>query len=192
VRDAQRKKSEMDTTEEKKEEVQQVDEKKTDATPAALSAEELQKKLDEMERHAKNKEEEAARVQKKLEKFQTDEDKRKKDELSEIDRLKLEKQEAETKAINAEATLQTERVRNSIYAEANKPQFGEKKQKFIKPEIAYQLLSDEDKAGDIAEALKKLAKENPFLLEALTEANKNNLIPKSGHTQSRDSRRIIL
>lgn len=154
---------------EEEQEVVKVDEtKKEESTAGAkpqVTVEDLQKQLEESARHAKNKEEEAARIQKKLETFQAAEDKRKKDELSELDRLKLEKQEAETKAAAAEATLQTERIKNNIYAEANKPQFGEKKQKFVKPEMAYRLLTDEEKAGDITDALKKLAKENPFLLE---------------------------
>lgn len=63
--------------------------------------EELQKKIDELTRHATNKEQEAARVRKKVEAFEQAEADRKKSEMSEIDRLKLEKQEADTRAETA-------------------------------------------------------------------------------------------
>lgn len=153
----------MDAEEEIKEETEaeNAEEEKAGEKPAEVSADEYQKMKSALK--AANKE--AASRRKQLEEFQAAEDKRKKDELSEIDRLKLEKQEAETKAATAEATLQAERAKNAIYAEASKAQFGDKKQPFEKPEIACKLLSDEDKAGDVVDALKKLAKENPFLLK---------------------------
>lgn len=156
----------MDATEEKKDNAVE-DAKKEESTEGKkpASSEELQKQLDELTRHAKNKEEEAVRVQKKFEKLQADEDKRKKEELSELDRLKLEKQEAETKAEAAERTLQTERAKSSIYAEANKAQFGDKKVKFVDAEVVYQLLTEEEKAGDIITALQAKAKKYPFLLD---------------------------
>jgi hypothetical protein len=142
-------------------EVETTEEEKTGEKPVEVSAEEYKRMQSALK--AANKESAARRKQ--IEELQAADDKRKKDELSEIDRLKLEKQEAETKAATAEATLQAERVKNQIYAEASKAQFGEKKQPFEKPEIAYKLLSDEDKAGDVEDALKRLAKENPFLLK---------------------------
>lgn len=107
----------------------------------------------------------AEKAEKALLKFQEAEDKRKKDELSEIDRLKLEKKEAEEKAVQAQAVLLAERSKFEIIAEATKPQFGDKKQKFINPEIAFRLLGDEDKAKGTLAALNELAKANPFLLE---------------------------
>lgn len=154
---------------------------------SAPSIDDLQKQIDELTRHAKNKEEEAARVQKKLEKFQADEDARKKAELSEIDRLKLERQEALTKAEQAEAILQAERTKNLIYAEASKPQFGDKKYKFLKPDIAYQLLTDEEKSGDVLEGLKRLAKENDFLLEKPTASGDGVGSPARSKTKSNNS-----
>mgnify|MGYP001285114408 CR=1 FL=1 len=154
----------MDTEEKKVEETAKVEEKAVEKT-APVTTEALQKQLEELQRHAKNKEEEAARVQKKLETFQAAEDKRKKDELGELDRLKLEKKEAEEKATQAQAVLQAERTKYEVLAEAGKAQFGEKKLKFINPEIAFRLLSDEDKAKGIVNALNELAKANPFLLD---------------------------
>jgi len=108
----------------------------------------------------------AEKAEKALLKFQEAEDKRKKDELSELDRLKLEKQEAETRAQNAANELLAEREKNTIYAEANKAQFGEGKAKFAEPEVAYKLLDPELKEKGILQALQELAKKHPYLLEA--------------------------
>jgi hypothetical protein len=130
----------------------------------------------------------AEKAEKALLKFQEAEDKRKKDELSEIDRLKLEKREAEDKAEKAATELQIEREKITILAEANKPQFGEKKQKFCNPEIAYKLLTPEDKAKGITEALKELAKENPFLLEQPAQTGDGVGSPKKNNSKSLDEK----
>jgi hypothetical protein len=132
-------------------------------TTAPVTIEELQKKLDELTRHASNKEAEALRVHKKVEAFEKAEAERKQAEMTEMDKLSAKLAEAEAKRTEAEKTLQDERVKNEIYAEASKMQFGNK-QKFASPEIAFKLLSEEDKAS-ILPALQKLAKDNPFLLE---------------------------
>lgn len=162
----------MDTEEKKVEEVAQgetPEQKKTETvTP---SSEEMQKKIDELERHARNKEQEAARVQKKLEAFQQAEDQRKKDEMSEVDRIKLEKTEADQRAERAEKALTDERIKNAVYAEADKAQYGEKKSRFVSPDIAYRLLDlskiefEDGKVTGVADLLKALAKDSPFLLE---------------------------
>lgn len=112
----------------------------------------------------------AEKAEKALQKFQEAEDKRKKDELSELDRLKLEKQEAENKAQAAADELIAEREKNTIYAEANKPQFGEGKAKFAEPEIAYKLLDPELKSKGILQALQELAKAHPYLLESTAQS----------------------
>jgi hypothetical protein len=177
----------MDTEEKKQDETAKVEEKAVEKT-APVTNDVLQKQLEDLQRHAKNKEEEAARIQKKLENFQAAEDKRKKDELSELDRLKLEKQEAENKATQAQTELQTERERNSILAEANKPQFGDKKLKFISPEIAYKLLTKDDKEKGIVSALQELAKASPFLLETPAVAGDGVGSPRKGIKSSEEQK----
>ncbi len=118
------------------------------------------------------------KAEKELQKFQAAEDKRKKDELSEVDRVKLEKTESDQRAERAEKALTDERVKNAIYAEANKAQYGEKKSKFVSPEIAYKLLDlsrievEDGKVTGVADMLKTLAKDNPFLLEQATNGDR--------------------
>jgi len=180
----------MDTEEKKIEETEKVEEKAVEKT-APVTTEALQKQLEELQRHAKNKEEEAARVQKKLEGFQAAEDKRKKDELTELERLKLEKKEAEEKATQAQAVLIAERTKYEVLAEAGKPQFGDKKLKFINPEIAFRLLSDEDKAKGIINALTELAKENPFLLEQPAANGDGVGSPKKSNQKSLDEKQLV-
>jgi hypothetical protein len=185
--ETQKGKSEMDTEEKKDEQTEKVEEKATEKV-APVTTEALQKQLEELQRHAKNKEEEAARVQKKLETFQAAEDKRKKDELSEVERLKLEKKEAEEKATQAQAVLIAERTKYEVLAEAGKAQFGDKKQKFIDPNIAFRLLSDEDKAKGIVNALNELAKANPFLLEQPAANGAGVGSPKQNKSKSSDEK----
>jgi chromatin segregation and condensation protein Rec8/ScpA/Scc1 (kleisin family) len=185
--ETQKGKSEMDTEEKKDEQTEKVEEKATEKV-APATTEALQKQLEELQRHAKNKEEEAARVQKKLETFQAAEDKRKKDELSEVERLKLEKKEAEEKATQAQAVLIAERTKYEVLAEAGKAQFGDKKQKFINPEIAFRLLSDEDKAKGILVALNELAKANPFLIEQPAANGDGVGSPKKEKSKSLDEK----
>jgi hypothetical protein len=173
---------------EKQEDVKVDETKKDDSTadkkPATVTAEDLQKQLDELTRHAKNKEEEAARVQKKLEKYQADEEQRKKDALSEVDRLKLEKQEALDKAATLESKYQAETIKHEIFAEAGKAQFGEtKKQKFIDAETAYALLSKDEIEKGIPQALANLAKSKPFLLESV-QAGDGVGSPKAGKSKT--------
>jgi hypothetical protein len=151
--------------------------------PTALPVEHMIPKSRLDEEIAKAKKAEAALV-----KFQEAEDKRKKNELSELDRLKLEKQEAENKATQAQTELQTERERNSILAEASKPQFGDKKMKFCNPEIAYRLLTEDDKSKGIVSALQELAKANPFLLETPAVAGDGVGSPRKGIKSSEEQK----
>lgn len=150
-------------------------------TPAEIEKKEFLKRLADV--NAK-----AEKAERALLKFQEVEDKRKKDELSELDRLKLEKQEAENKATQAQTELQTERERNSILAEASKPQFGDKKMKFCNPEIAYRLLTEDDKAKGIVSALQELAKVNPFLLETPAVAGDGVGSPRKGIKSSEEQK----
>jgi chromosome segregation ATPase len=60
-----------------------------------LTAEELQKALEQAQRSLKNKEEEAQRVHSKLKKFEEQEEEKRKAELSEIDKLKAELKETQ-------------------------------------------------------------------------------------------------
>lgn len=151
--------------------------------PAAKEAEHMipKSRLDEVLAKAE-------KAEKALLKFQEAEDKRKKDELSEIERLKLEKKEAEEKAAQAESVLLAERSKFEIIAEASKPQFGDKKQKFINPEIAFKLLGDEDKAKGILVALNELAKASPFLLEQPTQSGDGVGSPKKNNSKSIDEK----
>jgi hypothetical protein len=128
--------------------------------PAAKEAEHMIPKSRLDEEIAKSKKAEAA-----LFKFQEAEDKRKKEEMSELDRLKIEKKEAEDKAQKAADELTSEREKNQIFAEASKPQFGDGKLKFAEPEVAYKLLDAEEKAKGILQALTELAKKHPYLLD---------------------------
>lgn len=176
----------MDTEDKQQEpETQKVEEGESEK-PVTITAEEFKKMQDAL--RTANKE--AAARRKQLDEYQAAEEKRKKDEMSEVERLKLEKQEAESKAAQAEATLKAERVKMEIFAEASKAQFGDKKQKFVKPEIAYQLLTDEQKnGGDIVSALKAMAKDNPFLLEQPPTGDGVGS-PKGGKSQSKDEPRV--
>lgn len=74
-------------------------------TTETLTAEELQKALEEAQRSLKNKTEEAARVHAKLTKFEAAEEERRKAELSEIDRLKADLQAAQTAAKQAQIAV---------------------------------------------------------------------------------------
>ena len=72
----------MDTEEKKVEETQVEKTEEKAAEKAAPTVEELQKKIDELTRHSTNKEEEAARVQKKIEALEQAEKKRLEAELT--------------------------------------------------------------------------------------------------------------
>lgn len=108
---------------------------------------------------------------KKLAELETAEKTRREAELSEIDKANVRLTEAAQRAERAEKALTDERVKNAVYAEANKAQYGEKQSKFVSPEIAYKLLDlseieiKDGKPIGIADQLKTLAKNNPFLLE---------------------------
>ena len=158
----------MDIEEKKDEVIEKVEitkEEKAGAKPAALSVEDLQRQLDEQTRHAKNKEEEAARVQKKLEKFQADEDKRKKDEMTETERLKVEKVEAETKLQQAEAKAKRTLVRSAIMAEANKLKFKDPEDAIKHLDLSTFDVDETDNVKGVKEAVDALAKSKDYLLD---------------------------
>jgi len=160
-------------TEEKKEEVKAVE-------TTAPTIEELQKKLDELTRHAANKEQEAERVQKKVAAFEKAEAERKTAEMTEMEKLTAKLNEAEAKRQEAEKVLEAEREKNQIFAEASKPQFGDGKLKFAEPEIAYKLLDAEMKAKGIVEGLAELAKKHPYLLDKPAATGDGVGSPKKG------------
>jgi hypothetical protein len=130
------------------------------------------------------------KAEKALAKFQEAEDKRKKDELSEVERVKLEKTESDQRAEKAEKALTDERIKNAVYAEANKAQFGEKKVKFVSAEVAYKLLDlstieiADGKVKGIDTALKALAKDNPFLLEQADNGDRVGSPRRNGQRQN--------
>lgn len=94
----------MDTEEKKTEEKQdEKSEEKKATEKAAPTIEELQKRNEELERHAKNKEEEAARVQKKVEAFERAEKERAEAQLSKEQLLEKQKADAEAEAEKAKA-----------------------------------------------------------------------------------------
>jgi hypothetical protein len=164
----------MDTIEEKKEE-----EKKAVETTAP-TIEELQKKLDELTRHATNKEQEAARVQKKVEAFEKAEAERKTAEMTEMEKLTAKLNEAEAKRIEAEEKLIAKNEETLILTEANKPQFGVSKLKFAEPELVPLLLTPEMKVKGITEALQELAKNHPSLLDKPAASGDGVGSPKKG------------
>lgn len=114
---------------------------------------------------------------KKLAELEAAEKTRREAELSEIDKANAKLTEADARAERAEKALVDERIKNAVYAEANKAQYGEKKSKFVSPEIAYKLLDlskievEDDKVTGIPDLLKALAKENSFLLELPDEGD---------------------
>lgn len=154
-------------------EVKEVEETEKGETPetkttetVVITPEELQKKIDELTRHAKNKEEEAARVQKKLEAFELAEAERKKSELSEVERAKQEKQEADARAEKAEkeladqrATIAAEKAFAAVVAKLNLGFFNDKAR-----EDAFALM-DMSKPTEFENVIKKLKEEKPYLFK---------------------------
>lgn len=163
--------------EEKKEEEKKVDE----GSPASSATKDEhmipKSRLDEV--LAK-----ADKAEKELLKLKAQEEERKKKDLSEVDRLKVEKEQAEHDAAQAKLDLQAEREKNTAIAEASKLQFGsdkDKKQRFIDLEVAYKLLTPEAKEKGIINALTDLAKNSPYLLEvAAPSTNKGGGSPTKG------------
>lgn len=119
------------------------------------------------------------------------EQKRKDAELSDAEQAKKAKETAEAEAAKAKADLRTERLKNKFLAQASKLEYGEgdKKYKFIDPERAYALavadgaemaIDDTGKITGVSEALTKLAKEAPYLLEKETPTTKPPSGPNKG------------
>ena len=170
--------------EEKKVEEEKVVEEKTEQEAADFDAwlakqpEAVQKLYEQKTaglKSALDKERTASKANKdtlkKLAELEAAEKTRREAELSEIDKATAKLTEADQRAERAEKALTDERVKNAVYAEANKAQYGEKKSKFVSPEIAYKLLDlskievEDGKVTGVADMLKALAKDNPFLLE---------------------------
>jgi predicted KAP-like P-loop ATPase len=96
--------------------------------------------------------------------------KRRQAELSEVEQLKAKIAESEKAKADAEARVNDALIRHAVEMAANKL-------KFHRPEVAYQLLDlaevsiDEDgKVSGVDEALKKLVKENAYLVNTGAEA----------------------
>ena len=132
---------------------------------------------------------------KKLADLEAAEKTRREAELSEIDKANAKLTEAAQRAERAEQALTNERVKNAVYAEANKAQFGEKKSKFVSPEIAYKLLDlskieiEDGKVTGVGEMLKALAKENPFLLEQPSNGDRVGSPRAGGQKQQPETKR---
>ncbi len=151
--------------------------------PAAKSQHEKLITAMKSERLEKKKE---AKRRKELEDADTE---RKNKELSAADLLKKENETLADRVTKAEGDLQTERVRTRFISEAGKSEFGEgeKKQRFIDPDAAYDLAVarkfemklDGGKPTGITEALKELAKMT-YLLEPADTGASRQPGPKKG------------
>lgn len=116
---------------------------------------------------------EYAKSLKRLTELEEAEEKRKAEALTQEQKLQglVEAERKQREA--AEQTLKQERIRNAVYLEATKPQFGERKSRFIDPAEAELFMAqygeveiDEDgKVNGVVEALHKLAKAKAHLLE---------------------------
>ena len=132
---------------------------------------------------------------KKLADLEAAEKTRREAELSEIDKANAKLTEAAQRAERAEQALTNERVKNAVYAEANKAQYGEKKSKFVDPEIAYKLLDlsrieiDGGKVTGVADLLKALAKDSPFLLEQPSNGDRVGSPRAGGQKQQPETKR---
>lgn len=82
-----------------------------------VTVEDLQAQLEQLERTAKNKAEEAARVHKKLEAYEKAEDERKRAEMSEMDRIKADLEATQTQLKRA----QLDNLKNTIATELGLP-----------------------------------------------------------------------
>lgn len=98
------------------------------------------------------------KAQRALEKYQADEEKKKLADMTEIERLKAEKTTAETKALQFQKDLETERERNAVITKANDLNFQNAEQ-------AYKLAERDENGKVESGALEKLAKESPYLLK---------------------------
>ena len=143
-------------------------------TTETLTAEELHKALAEAQRSLKNKSEEATRVHAKLQRFEAAEEERRKAELSEIERLKLDLEQAQTKARQAELSA----LKREIADKTGLP-----------AALALRL------TGETPEALEADAK---ALLEALPKKTAPNINPTNpgtttqGETREERNRRLGL
>ena len=130
--------------------------------------------------------EEAAR-RKKLEALETEAQKRKEADMSELQKAQSHAQELETKLADYESEMQELRLRHAIERAAGA-------MKFINPEEAYKLADlsaiefDEEGKLDaeaIDTALKALAKRSPYLLEQGETQPKEKKAPDIGATPGR-------
>lgn len=108
----------------------------------------------------------------RLAELEAAEEKRKADSLSAEQKLQNELEAERKIRLEAEQTLQTERLNTAIMTEASKPQFGDGKSKFVAPEDTLLFIGqygevkfEDGKVVGVLDALKKLATAKPHLLE---------------------------
>jgi hypothetical protein len=137
-------------------------------TPPVPTVEQLLKENEDLKRHSKNKEEEAARVHKENEMFRKQDEDRKKAELTEVDRLKAEKAEAETKRTEAEKLLVDERAKVAS-EKAFSAVVGKLKIVFANDKARENVYKQMDVANteEYEEAIKKIMTDEPYYFKAI-------------------------
>lgn len=114
-------------------------------------------------------------AKKELTKLQAAEEARKKEALSELDRTKLERDEAKTRLTTLEQQLETTRIESSVLFEAAKL-------RFVDPQDAIKMINRKDitidaetgEVSGVAEALKALVKAKPYLVANGEEGDDKN------------------
>jgi len=137
------------------------------AQPATktLTVEEVQAQLEELRKQLSAVNKESAGRRKKIEEIEAAEAKRKQAELSELDQLKAKLAEQEKARLEAEGKASEALIRHAVEMAAAT-------MKFHNPEIAYHLLDlaevsigEDGKVAGVEDALKKLIKSNPYLVD---------------------------
>jgi len=138
----------------------------TPVTTKVPTVEELQAELEGLRQQLKTVNSESAGRRKKLEEIEAAEAKRKLAELSELDQLKAKLAEQEKARLEAESRANEALIRHAVEMAAAT-------MKFHNPEIAYHLLDlaevsigEDGKVAGVEDALKKLIKSNPYLVDA--------------------------
>lgn len=130
---------------------------------------------------------EAAERRKKLETYEQAETAKKEAEMTAAQKAEARAIEADARALAAESKLQAALIKGEFNTEANKAQFGDDgKKKFIDPEAAFKLAEltavtvEDGKVSGVADALRTLAKQYPWMLENSTTTQAGPTSPVKG------------
>jgi len=120
---------------------------------------------------------------KKLKTFEDAEAQRKKDELSDVDKAKLETKEANDKLTAAQEALYNTRIRSAVVLEASRLKFADAGDAYNLADLSGTEIAEDGTVSGVKEALEKLAKEKPYLVKGLEGGG----TPKSNSKQSVDN-----